>query len=67
MIHFHKNIMGNRNNNNSDAKRNKDAKDKKNREKQISSAQLHYVRSKRKEHFIIVLTQFLILALFLFL
>ena len=67
MIHFHKNIMGNRNNNNSDTKRNKDAKDKKNREKQISSAQLHYVRSKRKEHFIIVLTQFLILALFLFL
>lgn len=67
MIHFHKNSMGNRNNNNSDAKRNKDAKDKKNREKQISSAQLHYVRSKRKEHFIIVLTQFLILALFLFL
>ena len=67
MIHFHKNIMGNRNNNNSDAKRNKDTKDKKNREKQISSAQLHYVRSKRKEHFIIVSTQFLILALFLFL
>ena len=65
MIHFHKNIMGNRNNNNSDAKRNKDAKDKKNREKQISSAQLNYVRAKRKEHFLIVSAQFLILAIFL--
>ena len=65
MIHFHKNIMGNRNNNNSDTKRNKDAKDKKNREKQISSAQLHYVRAKRKEHFLIVSAQFLILAIFL--
>ena len=57
--------MGNRNNNNSDAKRNKDAKDKKNRKKQISSAQLHYVRAKRKEHFLIVSAQFLILAIFL--
>ena len=65
MIHFHKNIMGNRNNNNSNAKRNKDAKDKKNREKQISSAQLHYVRAKRKEHFLIVSAQFLILTIFI--
>ncbi len=42
-------------------------KSNENRINRFSSAQLHYVRSKRKEHFIIVLTQFLILALFLFL
>ena len=42
-------------------------KSNENKIKQFSSAQLHYVRSKRKEHFIIVSTQFLILALFLFL
>lgn len=42
-------------------------KSSENRINRFSSAQLHYVRSKRKEHFIIVLTQFLILALFLFL
>ena len=68
MKHFHKNIVGNKNSKyNSDTKRNNTVQDKKDRIKQISSAQLHYVRSKRKEHFIIVSAQLLILAAFLFL